>query len=928
MEPLRLIERLRHRLRALLHRSRFERDVDEEMRIHLEMEVEDRIRSGMTPTEARRTALRDFGQVDGHKQDARAAIGLRVWDEAGRGLRISARSLIRSPAFTITAVLSLAVGMGFNAAFFSVIEALLLRPLPVHAPDELVLLARDPAQPTSRFTYPEYERIRDHEQTLAGVTAFGGGRIASFRALGGSGAEAAEVARVHLVSGTYFGVLGVPPAAGRVFTADEGERDPDASPYAVLSHRFWQHRFGGDPAVVGRQVRLNSTAFTVIGVAAADFDGAEVGAAPDLFVPLSMETRVSSVPPTRWNAPDRAWLTVVGRRPPGVPDARIAADASARLAEVVREVAPAIAAARASGMLGAHEKLPDPRAVVLPGGRGTSGLREQASRPLFLLWAGAGIVLLIACANVAGLSLARALSRERETATRLALGATSGRLVRQSIAEGLLLSLAAGVVGLALAFAGAHLLMGLLPTGGAPPALDLSPNPRILVFSAVVSLSAALLCGLLPALRVSRSDLVPTLKRGGTDAGRSGRRRVDSRRALVVAQIALSLVLLVGAGLFARTLRNLRTVDLGFSPERVLQVQVQPNQLGYAEGPRLRVYYRQLRERIATIPGVSAVSVADETPLQGQRQWTDDIAVGGGEGTAVHRILDLNAVGPGYFSTLGIRLLAGREFEEGDLRESERQDTGTAALRSRVAIVSATTARRLFPGRLAVGQRFSRGERYRANESYEVVGVVEDARYHGLREAPEGMIYFASAGGRSTTTRLVVRSTGRPEEIVAAVRRQVAAVDPAIPVMDVRPLVAQVAHTLSMERLLAALCIAFGAVATLLAAIGLYGVLAEGVLRRQRELGIRLALGETRAGIVRSVLNNALTLILAGTLIGGVAALVLARMVTHFLYGIAPTDPWTLVAAAALLVAIGFAAATIPARRAVSVDPIMLLRHE
>lgn len=865
-------------------------------------------------------------------------------------LRLAARALARAPVFTATAVLSLALGMGANAAFFRVADALLLRALPVQAPGDLVVLARNPAQPKPGYTYPEFVRVRDHSTTLAGVAASSSSAVpASFRAAAPPGARgtaptqagpadggAAEVAQVALVSGTYFGVLGVPPAAGRVLTVADDEA-PGAHAAAVLSHAFWHRRFGGDPAVVGRTVRLDRTAFTVVGVAAPGFAGAVVGQAPDLFVPLALESAVSSVPPPRWKAADRAWLVVLGRRRPGVGAAEIATDVSARLAETARESEAAVAAARVSGIMGAHERTLDARAVVLSGARGTSAFREQAARPLVLLWAGAALVLLIACVNVAGLAFARALSRERETATRVALGATRGRLVRQALTEGALLALAAAALGVAVATWGARGLVALLPQRDTPLALDLSPDARVVGFAAAVALGAVLVVGLVPALRGARPDLVAALKRGATGAGAAGGRGPDPRAALVVIQVALSLVLLVGAGLFVRTLRNLRALDPGFAPESVLALRVAPERAGYADGPRRHAYYQQLRARLAAVPGVRAVSVADETPLDGRR-WTDDLAPAGAG--AVYRTAELNAVGPDYFAALGVRRLTGRDFSEQDIRNAEAADEAEnsaagatrprAARPPRVAVLSAIAARRLFPGQPAlasvVGRRFSRGARYQDADAYEVVGVVEDARYIGLREVPTGMVYLPFGGGGGTT--LVVRAAGHPAALAAAARREALALDPAVPVVEARPLRARVDDDLAAERLLAALGTGFGALAVGLAAVGLYGVLAEGVLRRTRELGVRMALGATRAGVVRSVLRGAAGLVLPGVVAGGLAAVALSRLVARFLYGVSPVDPWSVGLAAAVVGAAALGAVAMPARRAARVSPATALRQD
>ena len=921
-------------------RGQVQTDVDDELAFHLEQRAADLVARGTSEREARAQAEREFGDVDVARsslhrlglEHERAALRRDWLDVLQRDVRTGARALGRNPVFTVTAVLSLALGMGANTAFFSVADALLLRSLPVRAPEELVVLGRNPQKPTTRYTYPEYARIRDHSTVFSGVTVSSGARGGvSFRiatpgpTASGSDAGMAETTQIEHVAGSYFNVLGVSPAVGRVLTPAD-DREPGANAYAVLSHQFWLRQFAGSPAVVGSQVRLNSTTFTIVGVAAPAFTGAMVGSAPDLFVPLAMEFAVSSVPAKRWSAPDRAWLVVLARRRPDVSTARIAAEVSARLTEAGEEERSAGPPPSAAG---AHERNRDRRAVVLPGGRGASEFREQASRPLFVLWAGAALVLLIACANVAGLSFARALTREREMATRLALGATRGHLVRQALTEGVLLSIAAGVVGTYIAIWGSRALVGLLPQNGPPLALDLSPDLRVFGFSVAVSFLSVLIFALGPALRSSRPDLVAAIKGGA--ATPADRHRLDPRAALVVVQVALSVVLLVGAGLFVRTLHNLKSMNAGFSPERVLVIRVHPEQMGYREPSRLRAYFDQLTERVAATPGVRAVSLADETPLDGRR-WTDDLTAEGSAAGEVYRVADLNAVSPGFFATLGIGLRAGRDFTEDDVRRADAEpaaaspSNGPTLAPAQAAVLSATAASRLFPGQRAVGQRFSRGIAFRPGEAYEVVGVVDDARYFGLREAPRGMIYFPKSGGPGTT--LLVRTTERPEALVDVVRRHAAAIDPTVPVMDARALTSRVDDVLASERMLAALCTGFGLLAAGLAAVGLYGVLAEGVLRRRREVGIRLALGATRAAVVKSVLRGALGMVMPGAIAGGLAAFALARMLERLLYGVEPFDPWTIAFAAATLVLLAAGAAAGPAYRAAGVNPMTALRQE
>jgi predicted permease len=673
-------------------------------------------------------------------------------------------------------------------------------------------------------------------------------------------------------------VLGVTPSAGRLLTSGD-ERDARA---AVLSHRFWQTRFNSDPDMLGRAVRINSAIVQVAGVASAGFNGTRLGNAPDVYLPLSVFPAVMPSMSGHWNSPARHWLIVTARLLPGISVAQ--------------------ATAQVDLLLGR-------RAALLSGVKGFSAVSSQLFQPLMILLCASGLVLLLACANVAGLLLARASGRQRETAVRLALGAGRGRLMRQLLTENLLLALLGGAAGLCLGLAGSRALVSLLPGDGPQPlAIDITPDWRMFLFAGALSLITGLIFGLGPALAASGRALVPAL-RGPALSVRW--RRLDSRRLLVAAQVALSVVLLVAVALLTRSLAHLEALDLGFSRSSVLVVSLDPAQNGYKDA-RLHEFYENLRERTSALPGVRMASLSDFTPLDG---GNDSLTVSAPGHDPVQ--VETNAIAPGYLDTLGIKLLAGRDFTELETKLNAAP----------VALISEGAARILFPSANPIGRRLSFGERYQPAESAMIVGVVRDANYFDVRGKPDPMIYVPVDPGMRRLT-LSIRSTGPPERLIPEVRRVAAALDPAVPLLSLQTITEQIDEHNAAERLLATLLGCFGLLALVLAAVGLYGLLAYRVAAGTRDIGIRMALGAPRFGAVSFVLKDVWILVGAGVGAGSVAAIAVARLLTGVLFGVKAIDPVSFGSAIVMLLVTALAASYLPARRAAGVDPLIALRHE
>ena len=842
-------------------------------------------------------------------------------------LRWALRSLARTPGVAALAVLSLALGIGANTAIFSLVNALLLKSLPVQSPRELFFVAARGPNARMSWNYPDYLAFRDRVKGLSGLAAGSGVSSMGLQVDEKGAPGAAELVQNQFVSGNYFQLLGVRPALGRLFNAAD-DRLFGASPYAVLGYEFWQARFAGDPNVVGRTVRLNGFPLTVIGVASRGFRGFDPTSTPSIFVPMVMHTEIQHVPIGVWNTRHYWWFRVIARVPSGSATGPI--DAQLTSIYKAQEEEEAKANPR-HGLVNAGQQL-----YLLPGGGGWSPVRNTLQTPLVVLMAVVGFVLLIACANVANIMVARGAAREHEIAIRLALGAGRSRVVSQLMTESLVVALMGGVSGVVLAFGAIRLVLDrFLPTTGwSQVSLEVSPDLAMLGFSFAVSLLAGVLAGLAPGMQATRPALVPALK--DDVPGRSGSSRVLLRRLLVVTQVALSLILVIGSGLFARSLGNLRNLDPGFRREQTLVASVDPGRNGL-KGQRLHDFYERLRTEAAALPGVRSVSLAAITPLAGMR-WNEDFAV---EGYAFkageEHYVDMNAVGPRYFETVGIPVLLGREFRDEDNptivpeprdRIPSPGEQEPEAPGPRVAIVSESFASRFLAGGSPIGRRLSLTEKYDPSRAYEVIGVVKDARYFGLKEAAEPMVYVPTWRGGLSTRSLCVRSSAPVGAVVEALRRTVRGIDAAVPLLSARTMEDQIDTDIVQERLMATLVGIFGALALLLASVGLYGVIAYLVTRRTREIGIRLALGAARSNVLRLVVGDALLLVGVGAAIGVAGAVALSRLVRKLLYGISPEDPWTIALCVVALGLVALLAVMVPVRRALGVHPSVALRYE
>jgi predicted permease len=820
------------------------------------------------------------------------------------------RSFARSPGFTAVVILTLALGIGANAAIFGLMDQVMFRLLPVEDPGRLVLLDA-PGQFSGRtsmqsqtpipISLPMYEGLRDHNTVFSGLLAHW---LAPVHFADGGRTD--EVG-ADMVSGTYFGTLGLTPAAGRLL-GPEDDRTPGAHPVVVLGHGFFVRRFGGDPGVVGRSVRVNGHPMTVVGVAPRGFHGVEVGSTVDLFVPIAMQAQV--VPywkPVHGDWRSR-WLTAMGRLRDGMSLEEARAGINVTYAQLLQEDIKSLTTKPEKFRTEFLAK----KLELRPGGRGTSGLREQARSPLLVLMGMVGLVLIIASANVANLLLARGSSRQKELAVRLALGAGRARLVRQLLVESLVLSLAGGALGLFVSAWLGKAMIAALPFQDASLFLRAEPDLRLALFALLLAFVTGALFGILPALQSTRVAIASTLKNEAT-AVVGGVAPFRFRRALVVAQIALSLLLLVGAGLFSRSLSNLRALDPGFRPDRLVTFSVDPSRNGRDIPGQLAVLAR-IREALAGEPGVRSATISD-LPLMTNSDSSSTIKIPGYEPKEGE---DMNpnfaCVAPDFFETLGIPLVAGRPVTETD---------GPTA--PEVAVVNESFARRYFGGQ-ALGRRFGYG-RGPLHQDVEIVGVVRDGKAGSLREEQRRFVYLSHAqrevlGGMT----FYARTGAEPDALMGRVNAIVRGVDPDLPVSELKTMRTQVRESLFVERMVAGLSAAFGVLATLLAALGLYGVMAFAVTLRTREIGIRMALGAQRRDVLRMVLRDVAVLVAVGVALGLPGGYGVGRVVETQLFGLNARDPLTFAAATAALLLVALLAGYIPARRAALVDPMVALR--
>ena len=889
-------------------RTLAEKHLDAELRFHLDQRVADLVSGGMAAEEARRRARIEFGGLDQVKEECRDVGVSQIIESLIHDVRYGVRMLRKNPGFTTVAVLTLALGIGANTAIFSLINAVLLKTLPVSHPEELVLLRwESPHNMTDSLPYPTFAQLRDSSRAFEGMFAFMNVRLATVID-GKQGTAAGE-----LVSGSYFSLLGVPAVAGRAFTPEE-DRVPGGNPVAVISYGYWKRQFGLSPSAVGKSITLNRQSFTIIGVSVPGFEGLSVGATEDIWVPMMMQAQLMDGR-ALLNDPKGWFFRVIARRKPGVSLEQATASANVAYQQIARQEAGGLLSSQAEQAL-ANEKI-----ALLPTSRGLSGLRDHFGQPLLVLMMLVGLVLLVACANVAGLLLARAGVRQKEIAVRATLGAGRARIIRQLLTESILLGLLGGLAGLFLARFGDDFLLTLGLTSGRPLVIPLRQDGTVLIFTASVAFAAAVLFGCVPALQAARFDLNSVLNastRGVTAAARSHWSRWDFRKLVVAGEVAVSLLLLTGSGMLVRTLSKLRDVYPGFNQEGVLLVRVDPTLAGY-NGDMLMHLYNQLPGAIRTVPGVLFVSLSSVPPMS-RGQWRTGVFVQGHAPSANEDTTALwNLVEPNFFRTLEIPLLQGRDFT--------MQDTSTAP---KVAIINEAMAHFYFGKDSAIGKRLS----FFSPEAgeMEIVGIVADAKYGSLREAAPHMLYLpylqAPPGSLLVGMTIEIRTDSNSERWVEAVTQAIRTLDKNIPILAYTTLAEEVNGSLAQERTVAELSSFFSLLAVVLAAVGLYGVMTYTVARRTGEIGIRVALGAERAEVLRMVLRESLELVLTGLAVGIPLILAFARLLSSQLYGISAFDPWTILTATAMLVGVSAVASYIPARRATKVDPMVALRYE
>jgi predicted permease len=825
-------------------------------------------------------------------------------------IRYALRNLRRTPLFTTVALCSLSLGIGANSAVFTIADQVLLRMIPVKHARQLVYFTSPGPQSgyvmgENRFSYPMYRDFRDHNTVFDGVAA----RFATSLSL--TYGNRSERIQAELVSGTYFDTLGLTTALGRSI-APEDDLRPSAHPVVVLTYAFWKSRFNGNPGVLNQTVQLNGHPMTVIGITAAGYHGFDPGARVDALVPTMMKKEMT---PTRNGLDDRRtlWLQMVGRLRSGVSERQAQASLEPYYhGLLIMEMQTMKFRSENSRARFATKPL-----IFVTAAKGVSDLRDYFSNPLLILLGIVGLLLLIACANVANLLLARAVGRQKEIAVRLAVGASRARLVRQLVAESLILSLAGGAIGILFAWWTGSALLSLLSDSANLP-LTANPDLRVLAFTLALATLSGVLFGLAPAWQATSPKLGLTLKDQAVNVSAAGG-HVRLRKALVISQVALSLLMLIAAALFARSLHNLKNVDLGFRRERLLSFSVDPSLADYpsaeVRAARVRQFAEEVQQRAATVARVQSAAVGVVQLISGD--WrSSTIAIQGYQPRDDENMNPwFDTVSPGYFATLGIPILMGRDF-------SARDRMGAP----RVAVVNEVFAKAFFKNQNPLGRRFGIG---REPKDIEIVGVVRGAKYSKVDEQIPREVYLAFAQDENPSSLVVyLRTTGEPKTVFSALRREVNALDPSLPLTGLRTMEDQLDESLSAQRMIASLSVFFGILATLLAAIGLYGVMAYTVTRRTREIGIRLALGADRTNLLGLVMREVAVLTAIGIAIAIPAALALSRLVRSELYGILPNDPLSILLAASVLTSVALLAGYIPAERATRVDPISALRYE
>jgi macrolide transport system ATP-binding/permease protein len=952
------VSRLRRnlsKLSNLFRNNRAEEELAREVASHLTLLADDFERRGMSSEEARLAAKRAYGGVEQAKQAHRDERSLLWIEQTIQDLRYALRMLARSPGFATVAILTLALGIGANSAIFSVINAVMLRALPAEDPQRLVIFSwSSHHEPKLRghssygdcdgnegtndcsFSVPFYEALRSHTSTFSGVAAFAGPMEVDF-----SGNGPAIIARGEYVSGDYFTTVGAKTIVGRPLGL--ADNAPSASPAIVLDYGYWQRTFGADPTAVGRAVRLNNMDVAIVGVAAPGFASLTPGKSQDFFMPLSLAKRIRG---ERWGTEDRLsdpatwWVVLAGRVKPGVSIEQAQAEAGTLFqAEALHAAKPMFSQGDA------------PALRLLPAREALNGESSQIAAMLELIMTAVGFVLLIACANVAGLILARSANRQKELAVRQALGAGRARIVRQLLTESLLLATTGGALGILVAIWGVQALTRLISSGlDRPFPFVITPDWRVLAFTCGLTLATGILCGLAPSFRSVRADLTPSLRENASSvSGRASQVGLRFRPgdALVVAQVALSVVVLVGAGLLVRTLHKLQTLDPGFDTQNVLLFGINPSLAGYKDRQTVELY-RQLQERFEALPGVVSASYSEDALLSGS--WSaSDVHLDGAPPKSNANTATLR-VGLDFFRTMHIPVLAGRVFTPADFASAEATNAVVKAAEQAAAsdspvkaakptdesqpapepvLINKAFARKYFPNQnpvgLHIGNRQGDEPATGPQPGYLIVGIAGDTKYSRLRRDIMPTMFLPLVGN---SAHFELRASGDPAALVKQVRAIVAQADNNLPLSDVRTQSQQIEQALYQERLMSRLSSFFACLALILACIGLYGLLSYEVARRTRELGIRMALGAQRRELMRLVVRRGLLLALAGAVIGTGAAMAVTRLMSAMLYNVRPYDPATFAGGCMLLVLVALVACSIPARRAMCIDPMVALRDE
>jgi predicted permease len=907
---------LRRRLHMLLHRGQFQRDLEDEMRLHLELRSQQQRAAGLDATAAEHAARRRFGNTTRIKEKS-----FMEWDwnwletflqDVGYGVR----AMLRTPAITIVALLSLALGIGANTAIFSFLDAVMLRSLPVKEPQQLVKLGKgnaagitDVFASTRLYSYPFYRQFQHRNEVFSETAAVFSMENEPHGYV--DNGKDPEPISVQTVSGTYFETLGVNAELGRVLDENDDSSEGD-HPVLVISHSYWKRRLGADPGVLHHTIRLGNAVFAIVGVAPPEFFGTTVGRAPDAWAPIAM---ANVIPPNwgRYKDNFSESLYILGRLKPGVSMAQATANTNVLFRQILLGFPDAkLTQQNLANLSKSHVQL-----VSME--RGLSGLRRQYSQPLQILMGIVALVLLIACANIANLLLARSTARARELAVRQALGAGRWRIIRQLLTESLLLALAGGALGIGFAVGADRALLRMISNGPDTLPLDVSLNTQLLIFTLLVTIATALLFGMLPALRATRLQLIPSLKSGSGASSSSG--RTPLAKALVVSQVALSLVLMTGACLFLRTLVNLSRVDTGFNKENVLRLDIDSDVAGYqGDDPRITLLFQQIENRVNSLPGVKAASFSAFT--FGEGSWNTKIMVPGMPFDYKDDVIVMhNIIGNDYFKVMQIPLMAGREFGP--------QDTATSAP---VAIISEQMARNLFPIGQVIGRTYSIGDPnttdHDALAQRTVIGIAKDVKAGALEGPADYVDYLPYTQRAWGFGDFEVRYTGNFGTIAREVQDAIHSVDRRLPIMHVETLGQQVANSYSDQTIIAELSGFFAMVAVFLSCIGLYGLMSYLVSRRTGEIGIRMALGAGRAEVGWRVLREIALLVAGGIAVGLPVTLEGARLLDKMLYGLKGTDPLSLTAAVLVLVLAGVVAGYLPARRASRIDPVVALRYE